>query len=91
VASLSKKELLAMIEKQSAQLKKYEAIIDKQDRRIAELETENVLLRQKVDLLVRRLFGPSSEKLDALSPGADVLDGAPGVVASTKPGPLDGT
>jgi transposase len=65
VASLSKKELLAIIEKQSAQLKKYEAIIDKQDRRIAELETENVLLRQKVYLLVRRLFGPSSEKLDA--------------------------
>jgi transposase len=65
VKGLSKKQLLEMIEKQSAQLKKYEAIIEKQDRRIVELETENTLLRQKVDLMVRRLFGPSSEKLDA--------------------------
>ena len=64
VKGLSKKQLLEMIEKQSAQLKKYEAIIEKQAQRIAELETENVLLRQKVDLLVRRIFGPSSEKLD---------------------------
>jgi transposase len=33
--------------------------------RIATLEKENALLRQKIDLLVRRVFGASSEKLDA--------------------------
>jgi transposase len=33
--------------------------------RIAALEQENKLLRQKIDLLVRRLFGAKSEKLDA--------------------------
>jgi len=32
---------------------------------IASLQRENQLLRQKVDLLVRRLFGSSSEKLDS--------------------------
>ena len=31
----------------------------------AALEKENTLLRQKIDLLVRRIFGASSEKLDA--------------------------
>ncbi len=77
---LSKIELLAIIEKQSAQLKKYEAIIEKQAQRITELETENALLRQKVDLLVRRLFGPSSEKLDAaqLDLFLAQTEGAPG-------------
>lgn len=32
--------------------------------RNADLEKENALLRQKIDLLVRKLFGTSSEKLD---------------------------
>jgi transposase len=32
--------------------------------RNADLEKENALLRQKIDLLVRKLFGASSEKLD---------------------------
>ena len=32
---------------------------------IASLQRENQLLRQKVDVLVRRIFGASSEKLDA--------------------------
>jgi regulator of replication initiation timing len=31
----------------------------------ARLKQENTLLRQKIDLLVRRIFGASSEKLDA--------------------------
>jgi transposase len=35
------------------------------EKRIAELEKENALLRQKVDLLIRKIFGASSEKLDA--------------------------
>lgn len=32
--------------------------------RIERVEKENALLRQKIDLLVRRLFGAQSEKLD---------------------------
>lgn len=32
--------------------------------RIASLEKENALLRQKIDLLIRKLFGATSEKLD---------------------------
>src|SRR3954462_2909478 len=31
---------------------------------VAELRRENALLRQKIDLLVRRVFGSSSEQLD---------------------------
>jgi len=34
-------------------------------QRVEELQTENALLRQKVDLLIRKIFGASSEKLDA--------------------------
>jgi hypothetical protein len=33
-------------------------------QRVEELQTENTLLRQKVDLLIRKIFGASSEKLD---------------------------
>jgi uncharacterized coiled-coil protein SlyX len=54
---LGKKQLLQIIAEQAAQLKKRDEIIARQDQEIA-------LLRQKVDLLVRRVFGPSSEKLD---------------------------
>jgi transposase len=39
--------------------------LKERDERIATLEKENALLRQKIDLLVRRVFGASSEKLDA--------------------------
>jgi len=34
------------------------------DERVADLEKENALLRQKIDVLARKLFGVSSEKLD---------------------------
>src|SRR5690606_12768220 len=34
------------------------------DAENAELRQENALLRQKIDLLVKRVFGSSSEKLD---------------------------
>ena len=53
----------------------------------AALKKENELLRQKIDLLVKRLFGASSEKLDAaqlellLSPGTDELGKAPAASA----------
>jgi hypothetical protein len=35
-----------------------------QEEKIARLEQENVLLRGKLDALLRRLFGAQSEKLD---------------------------
>jgi transposase len=50
VKDLSKKHLLELLRQR--------------DQRIEELEKENALLRQKVDLLVRKVFGASSEKLD---------------------------
>ncbi len=72
---LSKKQLLEIIEKQSAQLKKYEEAVEKQAHQITALQSkleteqiENELLRQKVHLLLRRLYGPSSEKLSAAQP-----------------------
>jgi transposase len=38
--------------------------IARRDERIARLERENELLGQKLDLVLRKLFGSSSEKLD---------------------------
>lgn len=38
--------------------------IARRDERIALLERENELLRQKLDLVIRKLFGAKSEKLD---------------------------
>jgi hypothetical protein len=62
VKGLSKKQLWEIIEKQSAQLKKYEEAAEKQTQQIAALQAgleaeriENELLRQKVHLLLRRL------------------------------------
>src|SRR5579859_3032393 len=46
---------------------------------------ENQLLRQKVDLLVRRVFGSSSEKLDAAQLQLLLLAEAP---ASAEPPPV---
>ena len=42
----------------------YLAELKVRDGRLAALEKENALLRQKIDLLVRKLFGAHSEKLD---------------------------
>jgi transposase len=50
VKDVSKKQLLELLRQR--------------DRQIEELQKENALLRQKVDLLVRKVFGASSEKLD---------------------------
>jgi transposase len=50
VKDVSKKQLLEMLKQR--------------DQRIEELQNENALLRQKVDLLIRKVFGSSSEKLD---------------------------
>ena len=38
--------------------------LQERDERLAVLEKENALLRQKIDLLVRKLFGAQSEQLD---------------------------
>ena len=38
--------------------------LQERDGRLADLEKENALLRQKIDLLVRKLFGAKSEQLD---------------------------
>ena len=40
-------------------------VIEAQRERIRQQDEENALLRQKVDLLVKRVFGAKSEKLDA--------------------------
>jgi len=60
------------------------------DERLAALEKENELLRQKLDLLVRRLFGAKSEKLDPaqlllLLHGLDEPGKAPEPVATEAP------
>jgi transposase len=46
-------------------LEKHQAELAARDARLAALEKENELLRQKINLLVKRIFGASSEKLDA--------------------------
>ena len=59
-------------------------LIEKLRQRNAALEAENTLLRQKLDLLIRRVFGVKSEKLDpaqlelllAESPGGQGKSGA---------------
>ena len=60
------------------------------DERLAALEKENALLRQKIDLLVRKLFGSTSEKLDPaqlllLLQGLDEPGKAPEPVAAEAP------
>ena len=57
VKGVSKKQLLEIIQQQAAQL-------EARDKQIEALQNENALLRQKMDLLIRKVFGPSSEKLD---------------------------
>ena len=58
--------------------------------RVAHLEKENALLREKIDLLVRKLFGAKSEKLDPaqlllLLQGLDEPGKAPEPVAAEAP------
>ncbi|TCO81347.1 transposase IS66-like protein, partial [Chthoniobacter flavus] len=58
--------------------------------RIAELEKENALLRQKIDALARKIYGVSSEKLDPaqlhlLLQGLDEPGKAPEPVAAEAP------
>ena len=56
--------LTALVETQRRQIELLEQNQVLRDRQILLLEQENQLLRQKVDLLVRRCFGVKSEQLD---------------------------
>ena len=51
-----------------AKLAAREKAISRRDERIAALEKENLLLQQKVDALVRRIFGSSSEAFNPNQP-----------------------
>jgi transposase len=55
------------------------AIVQQKDERIARQDKEIALLRQKLDLVIKRLFGAQSEKLD---PGQLLL-----LLAGEEPGP----
>lgn len=57
------------------------ALLAARDARLEELARENALLRQKVDALVRRLFGSKSERLDP-DQLLLLLAGAPPAVAA---------
>jgi hypothetical protein len=71
-------------------LAKHHAELAARDERLAALEKENELLRQKIDLLVRKLFGAKSEQLDPaqlllLLQGLDEPGKAPEPVAAEAP------
>jgi hypothetical protein len=72
-------------------LAKHQAELAVRDERLAALEKENELLRRKIDLLVRKLFDASGEKLDPaqlllLLQGMDEPPGkAPEPVAAEAP------
>src|SRR5580704_4471352 len=64
------------------------ALLAQARSQIETLRQENALLRQKVDLLVRRIFGSSSEQLDPAqlhlflqTPQPDAVPAVPPVVA----------
>ena len=59
-------------------LAKHRAGLAARDERLAALEKENDLLRQKIDRLVRRLFGAKSEPSGARSPAAGSPQGSAG-------------
>jgi transposase len=64
VENLSKNDLLELIKQQVDLLKQQAEQLEKWAGRYEQLQTENKLLRQKVDALVKKVFGASSEKLD---------------------------
>jgi transposase len=66
------------------------AELKSREERLAALEKENALLREKIDLLVRKLFGAKSEQLDPaqlllLLQGLDEPGKAPEPVAAEAP------
>jgi len=64
-----------------AKLAERDEVIARRDERIAQLEKENFLLRQKVDALVRKVFGSSSE---AFNPNQPDLFGVTGEQAAAE-------
>ena len=60
-------------------------------QQIVELKQENELLKQKVDALVRRIFGTSSEKINPHQLELFMAGAAPLQPASDDPVPADGT
>ena len=72
------------------------AIIKAQDERLQRLEEENRILREKIDLLVRRIFSAKSEKLDPaqlllLLQGLDAPGKVPGARGRGGATALDGS
>lgn len=61
----SKAELLKLVEDQQRRLQEQSEELLNKDRALLDKDKEIKLLRQKIDLLARRIFGKSSEKLDA--------------------------
>jgi transposase len=61
---LPKAELIKQLQEKTEELARQEGQLARRDERLAALERENELLREKVDALARRLFGGKSEKLD---------------------------
>src|SRR5687768_9967106 len=71
-------------------LAKHQTELAVRDERLAALAKENELLRQKIDLLVRKLFGAKSEQLDPaqlllLLQGLDAPGKAPEPVVAEAP------
>ena len=74
----------------SRQLQDRDEQLQRSNQRLAVLEQENALLREKIDLLVRKLFGAKSEQLDPaqlllLLQGLDEPGKAPAPVATEAP------
>ncbi|MCC7393009.1 transposase, partial [Candidatus Sumerlaeota bacterium] len=65
-------------------IKELLAKLAERDERIAVLEKENLLLRQKVDALVRRIFGSSSEPFNPNQPDLFGFTPATGVQEEEK-------
>jgi transposase len=64
MAELSKEELLHELDRRDEEIARRDRQIEELGKQVENLMRENGLLRQKIDLLVRRIFGKSSEKLD---------------------------
>jgi transposase len=74
----------------SQELARATAQLGKTSGELAELRTENKLLREKIDALIRRLFGAQSEKVDPgqlllMLQGLDAPGKAPEPVAAEAP------
>ena len=88
--SLRKAELVKQLQEKTAEVVQRDEELARHAQRLAELKSENELLREKLDALARRLFGTKSEKLDSaqlllLLQGGDEPGKAPEPVAAEAP------